>query len=323
MDKKMKKKNKNIKKLVFSDGSSNFLSNPNPKLKESVTFSIRVSKKVTPSKVFLSLNPKGEVFFYSMQMTKEDKHFKYYTANYIMGSKKLIYKFYLIIDNKEYFYTAYGLYDYEIPDIFSFTLFADCDYSSWTPESIFYQIFPDRFNRVGETKLDDREYSLKVDDKVYHFKKQLSDWNDPIIHNHFKERIIQFYGGNFNGIRNKIPYLKELGINAIYLTPIFKARSNHRYDIEDYLKPDPLLGTEEDLALLIDELHKNGIKIIFDAVLNHTGVNHEWFDMFNEHKKGGAFLEKGSQFRDYYYFNEESDHYESWMDCKILQLFDK
>ena len=230
----------------------------------------------------------------------------------------MIYKFYLIIDEQEYYYTAYGLYNYEVPDMLSFTLFADADYSSWTPETVFYQIFPDRFNKVGEGEFDDKDYSLKVGDKTYHIKRKLCKWDEPIVTKQFDERIIQFYGGNFNGIKAKIPYMKELGINAIYLTPIFKARSNHRYDIEDYTKPDPLLGTEEELVSLIEELHKNDIKIIFDAVLNHTGVHHPWFDMFDEHKKDGAFVKKDSQYKDFYYFHKHPDNYESWMDSKIL-----
>ncbi|HPO50040.1 MAG TPA: alpha amylase N-terminal ig-like domain-containing protein [Spirochaetota bacterium] len=307
-----------LKNTIFSDGSANFVSNPDPKLYETADFSIRLSKDVSVEKIYFVACPKGEVFYYKMDKWKDDDFFSYYKTSFKMVSKKLIYKFYLIVDKKEYFYTPYGLFDYEVPDNFSFTIFADADYSKWTPESVFYQIFPDRFNRVGESVFDDKDYELKVGDKIYKTKRVLCDWDEPLDTKHSHEKKIQFYGGNFNGVKEKIPYLKELGITAIYFTPIFKARSNHRYDIEDYLAPDPLLGTEEELADMIKTAHENGIKIIFDAVLNHTGVHHKWFDMFNEHKQNGAFICENSPYKEYYHFNKHPDNYESWMDCKIL-----
>lgn len=309
---------KTLKKTIFSDSSPNFISNPSPRLNETIDISIRLSKKVNVEKMFFVLCPKGEVFYQTMKKTKEDDFFVYYTASYKMVSKKLIYKFFMIIDKKEYYYTAFGLFPYEVSDIFSFSLFSDTDYSGWTPEAVFYQIFPDRFNRSGETSFNNRDYEVKSGNKVYKSKRVLCDWNTPIETKYGGEHKIQFYGGNFNGIREKIPYLKELGITAIYFTPIFEARSNHRYDIEDYMKPDPLLGTKEELAELIEAAHQENIKIIFDAVLNHTGVHHPWFDMFDEHKKGGAYSNKESEYRDYYYFHKHPDNYESWMDCKIL-----
>ncbi|OHD08576.1 MAG: hypothetical protein A2086_13060 [Spirochaetes bacterium GWD1_27_9] len=310
--------NINWKQTIFSDSSANFISNPMPKLNEKITFSIRMYKMLSIDSVFLSVCPKGEVFYCKMVKTKEDDFFSYYSVDFEMVSLKLIYKFFLIIDGKEYYYTSYGLFSEEMPDFFSFVLYVDSDLSNWTPESIFYQIFPDRFNRVGDTKLDDKKFFFKEEGQSYEFNRILSKWDEPIEKRIRESKKIQYYGGNFLGIKEKIPYLKEIGITALYLNPVFLARTNHRYDIEDHNKVDPILGTEEELIELIEELHKNNIKIIFDGVFNHTGLHHPWFDILSEHNKKGVYPDRNSNYKDYYYFYENSDEYESWMDCIVL-----
>ena len=78
-------------------------------------------------------------------------------------------------------------------------------------------------------------------------------------------------GGNLSGIRQKLDYLKELGINGIYLNPIMKAESNHKYDTTDYEKIDPVFGDEKEFSLLAKEAHDHGIRVMVDAVFNHCG----------------------------------------------------
>ncbi|HNZ26257.1 MAG TPA: alpha-amylase family glycosyl hydrolase [Spirochaetota bacterium] len=306
------------KKTIFSDGSSNFLSNVNPKLEDYIKISVRIDKKANLNEIFLVVWPKGEVFYHLLSKEREDDYFSWYSTEYRMRDLTLRYRFFLIVDGKGYYYSPYGLHKYEPSEYFSFVIYANADYSSWTPESIFYQIFPDRFYRSGETQLDSRPFTIKTKDEEYKFDRILSKWDDPIIKNMFQNRVVQFYGGNFKGIKEKIPYLKELGITAIYFNPIFLARSNHRYDVEDYEKPDTLLGSETELLELLNECKDNGIRTIFDAVLNHTGVNHRWFDLLDENNGEGAYNNPNSKYRDYYYFKGNSSEYESWMDSKIL-----
>ncbi len=86
-----------------------------------------------------------------------------------------------------------------------------------------------------------------------------------------------FFGGNLLGIIDKIPYLKELGINGIYFTPIFESPSTHKYDTTDYFKIDPQFGTNDDFKLLVDTCHKYNIKVMLDAVFNHCGWSHPFF----------------------------------------------
>lgn len=120
------------------------------------------------------------------------------------------------------------------------------------PPNVIYQIFPDRFCRNGSTV------------------EGLAEWGEI-------PGSISFYGGNLKGISSRIGYLRELGVNHVYLTPFFKSQSNHRYDVDDYFSVDPLLGTNQDLKDLSDELRSLGISMIVDVVFNHTSVHFHAF----------------------------------------------
>ncbi|GHN39916.1 hypothetical protein ME806_14920 [Lactobacillus delbrueckii] len=122
-----------------------------------------------------------------------------------------------------------------------------------------YQIFPDRFNNgnphgeIQGRKKDSFIYATKEDSPYY-----IKDGHGDIAR-------WDFFGGNLEGIRQKIPYLKDLGVTAIYLNPIFQASSNHRYDTRDFIKIDPMLGTEEDFKNRIKDLHKNRIALFLEG----------------------------------------------------------
>ena len=115
-----------------------------------------------------------------------------------------------------------------------------------------------------------------------------------------------FFGGNFAGIREKLPYLQELGVGVLYLNPIFMAWSNHRYDTADYRRPDPMLGTEEDFRTLCDAAHARGMRVILDGVFSHTGSNSVYFDA--KHVFGhGAVSDPNSPYRRWYRFHHYPD----------------
>ena len=134
----------------------------------------------------------------------------------------------------------------------------------WVSGAVFYQIFPDRFNRSSN---------------YVHGDRRLADWSDEPHHG-------VFFGGNLKGIEEKIDYLKNIGVSAIYLTPVFSALTEHRYDTQDYLKVDSLLGTGEDLRSLVKACHASGIRVILDAVFNHTGTAFKHFQKFLEGENG-------------------------------------
>lgn len=131
----------------------------------------------------------------------------------------------------------------------------------WIKGGIFYQIFPDRFYFSGEEKKD-----------IPAGRVMRSDWgNEPEWRPTPEGKVLNndFFGGDLKGITEKLPYLKELGVNCIYLNPIFESHSNHRYDTADYGKIDPVLGTEEDFVKLCAEARERGIHIILDGVFSH------------------------------------------------------
>ena len=175
--------------------------------------------------------------------------------------------------------------------------------------TVMYQIFPDRFAKNGEADLSEklRPYHLHADRSEPPVKGPDEDgnWN------------CDFYGGNLRGIEERLPYLKELGVGLIYLNPIFYAASNHRYDTADYLRLDPMLGTEDDFVSLCRAAKEQGIKILLDGVFSHVGANSRYFDrdgLFG----GGAVSDPSSPYRDWFDFRSFPDDYDCWWEVKNL-----
>ena len=190
----------------------------------------------------------------------------------------------------------------------------DKDYRTpdWFKTSIVYQIFPDRFYNGNENN----EFSGNRQDIC---KRQWGE--EPFC---TKEQFggeylcNDFFGGNLKGIEKKIPYLKDLGISAIYLNPIFKAYSNHRYDTGDYEQIDELLGNELDFVRLCRTAKEQGISIILDGVFNHTGSNSKYFNKDGTYQSIGAYQSESSPYADWYRFGKTREDYECWWGMKTL-----
>ncbi len=178
---------------------------------------------------------------------------------------------------------------------------------------IIYHIFVDRFNRSGDTPIRR--------DIVFHENKNDTPIYAPNAHGIVEN--IDFYGGNLPGICEKLPYLNSLGVTAIYLSPIFKANSNHKYDTGNYEEIDEMFGTKEDFKELISECRKYGIQIICDGVFNHTGDDSLYFNKYGKYPSPGAFQSPDSPYADWYKFNESRTDYESWWGIKILPCTNK
>lgn len=170
--------------------------------------------------------------------------------------------------------------------------------------NIIYHVFVDRFNRADGVKTK----------RKYRLHESFSE-SPEVVSADGKYYADDFFGGNFNGIREKLDYLEELGVGIIYLSPIFKAFSNHRYDTGDYLKVDELLGTEDDFKRLLDAAHEKGMKIILDGVFNHSGADSLYFNKFGTYDSLGAYQSKSSPYYDWYYFKKFPDEYACWWGC--------
>lgn len=177
------------------------------------------------------------------------------------------------------------------------------DLPKWYTDGIMYQIFPDRFNKSGKVR------QIKKNCHIY------EDWYEVPKYLKTKKGEIEkwdFFGGNFEGIREKLDYLKKLNVSVIYLNPIFEATSNHRYNTADYTRVDPMLGTEEDFDRLIADAESKGIKIILDGVFNHVGAESIYFNRFGDFNSFGACQSEASPFYDWFYFKDFPEDYESW-----------
>ena len=180
----------------------------------------------------------------------------------------------------------------------------------WVRGGILYQIFPDRFRASGEPK-----------ENVPASRILRSDWGgEPMWEPDAAGRIrtYDFFGGDLAGIREKLPYLRSLGVSCIYLNPIFEAASNHRYDTADYETIDPLLGMREDFRTLCDEAHVCGIRVLLDGVFSHTGDDSRYFNKYGHYKDTGAFQSKDSPYYSWYKFIRWPQSYESWWGVDIL-----
>lgn len=198
---------------------------------------------------------------------------------------------------------------------FQLTVF-DVDYKvpSWLKGGVIYQIFPDRFCRGVKNK------------NIEEGKFLHDNWLDTPVYNpneYGKVLNNDFFGGDFKGIKSKLSYLKDLGVNAIYLNPIFKAYSNHRYDTGDYMRIDSLLGSEEDFVDLIYQADLCGIKIILDGVFNHTGDDSLYFNKYGNYDSLGAFQDKNSPYFDWFNFIDYPNLYESWWGITTLPSTNK
>ena len=193
-----------------------------------------------------------------------------------------------------------------------------CERDFDTPKSfgrgVMYQIFTDRFFKG----VSDRARSIVARDDVI----INHDWENGVPQ--FAEypgaplKNNMFFGGNLWGVAEKLDYLKSLGVTYIYLCPIFKAYSNHKYDTGDYSCVDEMFGGDEAFDNLIAKAKEKGIGIILDGVFNHTGDDSLYFNRYKKYGDGGAYNDYNSEYRDWFCFRSYPDDFDSWWGIKIL-----
>ncbi|GHV35528.1 hypothetical protein FACS18949_13680 [Clostridia bacterium] len=179
----------------------------------------------------------------------------------------------------------------------------------WYGRGVTYQIFPDRFRRLK--KPDAKAVKQMVGGRVVH-----DDWYEAPVHRpdlNGEVKNNDFFGGSLAGVKEKLPYLYEMGVTTIYFNPLFEAASNHRYDTGDYMRIDPMLGTEKQFAELCKEAkEKYGIRVILDGVFNHTGFDSRYFNGRGTYAEPGAHQSRDSRYYSWYSFSDWPSNYESW-----------
>ena len=193
---------------------------------------------------------------------------------------------------------------------------ADFETPDWAKGATIYQIFPDRFHKAGRCDL-----TGKLEPYTVH-----KEWSEEV---HWRPTASgevlnnDFYGGNFKGITEKLDYIASLGVTLIYLNPISKSFSSHRYDTGDYKVPDPMLGTMADFTALCDAAHARGIRVILDGVYSHTGSNSLYFNKEGTFPGKGAYQSVDSPYHCWYNFQKWPNQYTSWWDFDTLPTVKK
>lgn len=272
-----------LKEAIFHEPDSNYCY---PISNNEITLRLRVSKKDNFEKVSVIYGCKYDYYIKQQAILMNercvDELYRYYEVTIKLTDVRFVYVFKLEENNKVYYFCEDGIldkYDFSLAyfNCFQYPFINDIDTLKkidWLKDRVFYQIFVDRFNQ-GDFNKEQAYINLKIDE----IPKPSS-----------------FYGGDLKGIIAKLNYLNELGVNALYLTPIFKSKSNHKYDIADYYQVDNMFGSKEDLKELVDKAHKLGIRVVLDAVFNHcssdiyqfqdvikNGKNSKYFDWFIIH----------------------------------------
>ncbi len=184
----------------------------------------------------------------------------------------------------------------------------DFDTPQWVKGGTMYHIFADRFCRgKGEVAL----HGVLDEDWDKGIPQYAEKVGDPLSND-------VFFGGNLWGVIEKLDYLESLGVNIIYLSPVFESVSNHRYDTGDYEKIDSMLGGDKAFDALIEAAHKKGMKVILDGVFNHTGDDSKYFNKRNGYSTLGAYNSKESPYAKWFNFTEFPHSYEAWWGIEIM-----
>ncbi|MCI5953176.1 MAG: glycoside hydrolase family 13 protein [Lachnospiraceae bacterium] len=228
--------------------------------------------------------------------------FDFYEVRLSLEDTRLAYVFYINDGEKNFYFSEDGVtenYDFALGfyNFFQYPYINQADIMEcvpWMKQAVFYQIFVDRF-RMGNKEKDTSYINCR--------------WGDIPTPK-------TFAGGDIRGITEKLDYIKELGCNAVYLTPVFTSVSNHKYDISDYYRVDPQFGTNEDLKELVDAAHTRGMRVVLDAVFNHCSENLAQFqDVLKKGKESPYFdwfVIRGDR------INQQRDNYETFAACDYM-----
>ncbi|MBG6085219.1 glycoside hydrolase family 13 protein [Zhihengliuella flava] len=302
----------NIASWPHHDESSVGVSTLFPELGEELTVRLRVPRQLGPVEgVWLRSLRDGEPHFDAaeLQVLPADgaQQWQWYTAPLRVVNPVQRYRWALRLRGRTYWLNAAGFFNRDVRDDHDFRVVAlDREVADPTPDwvhrSVMYQVFPDRFARSAQADLHPTpEWALAC------------EWDTTEVIGRGPQTPFQFYGGDLPGITEKLGHLQELGATVLYVTPMFPARSNHRYDAADFAGVDPLLGGDEALIELVEQAHARGLRVIGDLTTNHSGDAHEWFR--------SARADRDAPEADFYYFDDARENYVAWLGVDSLPKF--
>ncbi|MBE6855132.1 MAG: glycoside hydrolase family 13 protein [Ruminococcus sp.] len=286
------------------------------KRNEPCTFTLRI-----PDHIKLDGNPIMVLFrtgfkerFISMNSVEKEKDCTAYSATYSAKYSGVHYYYFSYISGGVRYFVKRGTADQcAINDggLYQLTIYDD-DFETpkWIQGGVMYQIFPDRFFKSGV------EHEGVPTDRVMREDWGGTPYYKPDENGHVWNN--DYFGGDLDGIRQKLSYLKSLGVTCIYLNPIFESHENHRYNTANYRNVDPMLGTNKDFSRLCAEARKMGMAVILDGVFSHTGADSIYFNKFNRYDSVGAYNSKESPYYPWYSFTDYPNGYEAWWGIDTL-----
>ena len=269
-----------------------------------VTLRLRAGLEAPIERIFVCTSPDGEQHMEPMRRAGNDAACQWWEADLQLSGLHNRYRFYLLTAEDAWWLTAAGVVRHTPTDANDFNILANYQAPDWVHDSVFYQIFPERFA--------DGDPSNNVRSGEY------LCYGRPVVARSWGERPrphsesggVEFFGGDLQGIVQRLDYIQELGASALYLNPIFTAPSNHKYDVEDYKQVDRHFGGDAALVELRQALDERGMKLILDMVPNHCGVTNPWFL--------AAQADLAAPTADFFTFRQRPDDYVSWMGVRSL-----
>lgn len=324
------------KAALFCDGTEGYVYPPEPKESELVTFRFRTAKDDVDR---VGLVTSADTYVMEKECTQGE--FDYYTFETRLGEEPFRYCFEVQSGTEKYYYGRCGI-SREILEYYNFVVVPGFSTPDWAKGAVMYQIFTDRFyNGDKSNDVETNEYYYIGD-----YSQRVTNWNKYPANMGVRE----FYGGDLQGVMDKLDYLQDLGVEVVYFNPLFVSPSNHKYDIQDYDYIDPHYGkivddggevlpngvtdnsqatkykkrttglknleaSNESFIKLVEELHRRGMKVILDGVFNHCGSFNKWMDRERiyegeEDYEPGAYVSADSPYRSYFRFFKEGP--ENW-----------
>ena len=319
---------------LFCDGTSSYVMPAEPKAGETVTLRFRTAENDVADVILLVGEEKAR---YTMQKADSIENFDFWEIQWTLDEDPLVYCFEIQRGGEICYYNRCGVSD-RIVDYYDFKIVPGCSTPDWAKGAVMYQIFVDRFyNGDSQNDVEDREYIY-----IGAPCEQVKDWGSiPATPD-----IRRFYGGDLQGVMDKLDYLQDLGIEVIYFNPLFVSPPNHKYDIQDYDYIDPHYGkivvdegntlpdwennnmnaskyisrvtdkrnleaSNEFFVHFVEEVHKKGMRVILDGVFNHCGSFNKWMDAerIYENQYGyekGAFVDANSPYRHFFKFYNQN-----------------
>ncbi len=289
---------------IHHDSSEVFLSDIAPRIGDVITVSIRLPSEAEARAVYLRSRPDGEWRRIRMSKASRRGWHDVWSADLPIHMRHNNYCFHILTDDGSFYFNQAGLSPVDSPDFFNFSVLGDYDPPAWTREQVFYQIFPERFAN-GDPSNDRQTGEPTLMGKPA-LKREWGELPQPYP----DSRTVEFFGGDLQGIAQKLDYLVELGVTALYICPIFAAETNHFYDIGDFHHVAASLGGNGALADLRRGLDRRGMKLILDITPNHIGFHHPWYVE--------ARKDPEAESADFFYRDPETGAVEYWLGVPVI-----